>query len=66
MYGDPDPLLDLIDLSADGILLTDEEGMIFIWNQGMERMAGLSKAQAQGIPLGAIKGIVQSRFRIMA
>lgn len=57
---DQDPLLDPIYLSADGILLTDEEGMILIWNQGMERISSLSKAQAQGIPLDAINALLRA------
>jgi PAS domain S-box-containing protein len=44
----------LIDQTTDGILLTDEEGMILLWNRSMERITGLSKAQALGMPLGAI------------
>jgi PAS domain S-box-containing protein len=55
---DYDQLLDLIDHSADGILLTSEEGMILIWNRRMEEITGILKVQALGIPLGAIVALL--------
>ncbi|ACL17017.1 response regulator [Methanosphaerula palustris] len=57
---DKDQLLNLIDQTTDGILLTDEEGMILIWNQSMERITGILKTQAQGMPLGAIYALLNA------
>lgn len=59
-YQDLDHLLNLIDLSSDGILLTDEDGIILIWNQSMERITGISTVQAKGIPLSAIIAILSA------
>jgi PAS domain S-box-containing protein len=38
----------VIEQSTDGIVLTDEEGTIIEWNQGMERLTGLTRQDAIG------------------
>jgi PAS domain S-box-containing protein len=37
--------------SADGILLTDEDGLIIEWSPGQERISGLPRAEVLGRPI---------------
>ncbi|HEY9205345.1 MAG TPA: PAS domain S-box protein [Candidatus Methanoperedens sp.] len=41
----------IVEQSADGIVLTDEQGIIIEWNRGEERIIGLKRAEAVGRPL---------------
>jgi PAS domain S-box-containing protein len=43
-------LRNLIENSADGILITDEAGRITIWNRGMEMITGLAAGEMLGVP----------------
>jgi len=40
----------LIEQSYDGIVLIDESGMVIEWNQAMEHITGLERAQVSGHP----------------
>jgi len=40
----------VIEQSTDGIILTDEQGMIIEWNQAMERLTGLARQDVLGRP----------------
>jgi two-component system cell cycle sensor histidine kinase/response regulator CckA len=44
-------LRSVVEQSVDGIVLTDEQGTIIEWNQGMENITGVPRAEVQGIPL---------------
>lgn len=41
----------LVEQSEDGMVLTDEAGIVVEWNRGAERIYGVSKPEAQGRPL---------------
>ncbi len=41
----------IVQQSADGIVLTDEEGRVAEWNPAMERLTGLSEAEVSGRPV---------------
>lgn len=47
-------LRSLVDQSTDGIIVTDEQGAIVEWNPGEERITGLKKTDAVGLPLWQI------------
>jgi PAS domain S-box-containing protein len=48
----------VIDESTDGILLTDEEGMIIEWNMGQEYISGLKREKVLGRPLWEVRSEV--------
>lgn len=41
----------LIEQSADGVVLADEQGLVIEWNQAQERVTGLKRARALGQPV---------------
>ena len=41
----------IVEQSPDGIVLTDEHGIIVEWNEAIERMSGISRRQALGKPI---------------
>jgi PAS domain S-box-containing protein len=41
----------LVEQSVDGIVMTDEDGVIWMWNRGAERLFGISGSEAIGQPL---------------
>ncbi|MBE7433009.1 MAG: PAS domain S-box protein [Anaerolineales bacterium] len=45
----------LIEQSADGIMLTDEQGRLVEWNRGQEEMTGLGRSTIQGKPLWEVQ-----------
>lgn len=50
----------LVELATDGIVITDEQGLITEWNHSLEKITGLSRAEAIGQPALSI----QERFLI--
>jgi PAS domain S-box-containing protein len=48
-------LQNLIESSADGILITDETGRITTWNKGMEMITGLDTRDVLGVPAWEIQ-----------
>jgi PAS domain S-box-containing protein len=44
-------LRSVIEQSADGIALADEQGLVIEWNQAQEQIMGLARAQALGKPI---------------
>lgn len=53
-------LRNLIGQSVDGIVMTDEHGLIVTWNQAMEQITGLPSAQATGRPIWEVQREVGS------
>lgn len=45
----------VIEQSTDGIILTDEQGMIIEWNHGMEQLTGLKRQNVLGLPTWQIQ-----------
>ena len=43
-------LCEIIEQSLDGIMVTDENGNIDIWNKGMELITGINRCDATGLP----------------
>lgn len=41
----------IIEQSADGIVVTDEAGIVIEWNQGQEQITGLQRSEALGRPV---------------
>jgi PAS domain S-box-containing protein len=44
-------LRSVIEQSADGIVLTDKQGLVIEWNQAQEQIMGLARMQALGKPI---------------
>ncbi|MBD3410679.1 MAG: PAS domain S-box protein [Ignavibacteriales bacterium] len=40
-----------IDHSSDGVAITDEQGVVILWNEACERISGVSAEEAIGAPL---------------
>jgi len=45
----------LVEQSADGIVLTDERGIVIEWNQSQEQITGIPRAEALGQPIWEIQ-----------
>ncbi len=45
----------IVEQSADGIVLTDEDGRVVEWNEGQEQITGLSRDEALGRPLWEVQ-----------
>ncbi len=45
----------IVEQSNDGLVLTDEEGMIIEWNAGQERITGLRREEVLGRPLWEVQ-----------
>ena len=44
----------VVDQSSDGILVLDGTGTVQVWSPALERLSGVTSAQALGRPLGAV------------
>lgn len=44
-----------VEQSAEGMVLIDEQGMIIEWNQAEERITGIPRSKAIGVPFGDIQ-----------
>ncbi len=49
----------IIDQSVDGILVVDHQERITIWNPALERLTGISKAEALDQTLESVRGLVE-------
>jgi PAS domain S-box-containing protein len=56
-------LRNLVEQSHDGIALTDEQGSIIEWNQGMEEIFGLRRREVLGQPTWDVRFQVESDER---
>ncbi|MFX1533637.1 MAG: PAS domain S-box protein [Promethearchaeota archaeon] len=45
----------IFEQSIDGIVLTDEQGIIIEWNPGLERLTGLKRADVMGQPVWEVQ-----------
>jgi PAS domain S-box-containing protein len=52
---DREKLAAIIDQSVDGILVTDAQGTINIWNDALEKMTGLSMNEVSGKPIEEVR-----------
>ncbi len=48
----------IVEQTADGIVLTDEQGIIIEWNRGEEQIVGLKRTEAVGCPLWDVQSSV--------
>jgi PAS domain S-box-containing protein len=52
-----------IEQSSEGIMLTDEEGIVIEWNKSLEEMTGVSGKEAIGKPLWEVQYLLLSEDR---
>lgn len=45
---------DLVDVVGDAVVVSDQEGLIVVWNRAAERIFGFTQAEALGQPLDLI------------